>query len=584
MSFLTVLKYYWQFVKQYSWSQVILLLGFGLGSFAADGISPLIYKKIVDGVSSQPSMAMEELRFWLILLVALVVFYNIAFRAADYFMIKSQSKILQHLTDYSLEQLQRHSYNFFSNAFTGGLVAKTKRFVQAFEVLHDQFVFMVWMNGIALISYLVILWLQSWILGAIFLAWLMAYGFLTVFMIKWQTPKSLQSAAADSEATAHYSDIISNILTVKMFGFGGREKKNFAKTTANQEEKRRAAWMQQTFWNSTLQGVVIGVFSMALLWTSVELWNIGVITAGTIVLVQIYGIFTFMIVWNIGRSIVKAASAVADAAEMVKIFETESGVKDAVDPDKLEVKKGEIEFKDTDFSYNDGSPVFEKLNLAINPGEKVALVGHSGAGKSTVVKLLLRFMDVEKGEILIDGQNISSVTQDDLRSQIAYVPQEPLLFHRTLKENIAYGRPDATMEEIIEVSKRAHAHEFIEKLPDKYESLVGERGIKLSGGERQRIAIARAMLKNAPIVVLDEATSALDSISEAKIQEAFEELMKGKTTIVIAHRLSTIRKMDRIVVFDKGEVVETGTHDELLAKQGIYSELWASQVGGFITE
>ena len=226
----------------------------------------------------------------------------------------------------------------------------------------------------------------------------------------------------------------------------------------------------------------------------------------------------------------------------------------------------------------------QDFNLIIKPGERIGLVGHSGAGKSTITKLLLRFADALEGSIVIDNQDIKNVTQNDLRKVISYVPQEPILFHRSIKENIAYSKPDATKEEIIEVAKKAHAHEFIEKLPQGYDTLVGERGIKLSGGERQRVAIARAMLKDSPILMLDEATSSLDSISEHYIQDAFNELMKGKTTIVIAHRLSTIQKMDRIIVLDKGKIVEQGTHKELLELNGSYAELWNHQTGGFLEE
>jgi ATP-binding cassette subfamily B protein len=239
-------------------------------------------------------------------------------------------------------------------------------------------------------------------------------------------------------------------------------------------------------------------------------------------------------------------------------------------------------FRDVSFSYKNGQKVFSKFNIDIAPGERIGLVGHSGAGKSTFTNLILRFADVSEGSITIDGQDVKSVAQDDLRSVVSYVPQESILFHRTISENISYGKLDATKDEIIEVSKKAYAHEFIEKLPHGYDTYVGERGVKLSGGERQRITIARAMIKNSPILILDEATSSLDSTSEQYIQEAFSELMKGKTTIVIAHRLSTIQKMDRIVVLEDGEIVEMGTHKELIEKGGNYATLWDHQVGGFI--
>ena len=248
----------------------------------------------------------------------------------------------------------------------------------------------------------------------------------------------------------------------------------------------------------------------------------------------------------------------------------------------LKIREGQIVFKNVSFSYTGGNPVLKNFNLNIASGERVGLVGSSGAGKSTITKLLLRFADTVEGSILIDGQDIKNITQNELRSVISYVPQESILFHRTIRENISYSKPNATDEEIIAVAKKAHADEFVSKLPHGYDTLVGERGVKLSGGERQRIAIARAMLKDSPILVLDEATSSLDSISESYIQEAFGELMKGKTTIVIAHRLSTIQKMDRIIVLDRGQILEEGTHQELLKKDGLYADLWNHQTGGFL--
>jgi len=252
------------------------------------------------------------------------------------------------------------------------------------------------------------------------------------------------------------------------------------------------------------------------------------------------------------------------------------------------VRQGAISIQNVVFDHEEkdspNAALFNNFNLEIKPGEKIGLVGRSGSGKTTVTRLLLRFMDIDSGKISIDEQNITAITQSDLRSAISYVPQEPLLFHRSLSENIAYGRPDATTEQITQAAKNAHADEFIRTLTDGYETLVGERGVKLSGGQRQRVAIARAMIKDAPILVLDEATSALDSESEILIQDALWKLMEGKTAIVIAHRLSTIQKMDRIVVMDKGTIVEQGSHKELLAKNGVYAKLWAHQSGGFIEE
>jgi ATP-binding cassette subfamily B protein len=271
---------------------------------------------------------------------------------------------------------------------------------------------------------------------------------------------------------------------------------------------------------------------------------------------------------------------------MTNILEMEPEVQDPTEPEKVRINRGEIKFNDVDFAYpeNIKSPLFNNLNLKIKPGEKIGLVGPSGGGKTTITQLLLRFMDIKNGEITIDGQNIAHIKLNDLRSHIAYVSQEPILFHRTLAENIAYGDQKASQKVIEGIAKMANAHEFISKLPDGYETLVGERGVKLSGGQRQRVAIARAMLKNAPILVLDEATSALDSESEVLIQDALWKLMEKRTALVIAHRLSTIQKMDRIIVLENGEVVEQGSHQELLRLNGTYARLWSHQSGGFMED
>jgi ABC-type multidrug transport system fused ATPase/permease subunit len=273
---------------------------------------------------------------------------------------------------------------------------------------------------------------------------------------------------------------------------------------------------------------------------------------------------------------------VADANEMTEILHTPHEIQDAPGALKLKVAKGQIEMKDVTFSYETNAPVFKKFNLLISAGQRAAIIGPSGGGKSTIVKLLLRFVDIQGGEILIDGQNISKVTQESLRANIALVPQEPILFHRSLMENIRYGKAGAGDKEVIAAAKLAHADEFISKFKEGYKTYVGERGVKLSGGERQRVAIARAILKNAPILVLDEATSSLDSESEHFIQDALKNLMKGKTVIVIAHRLSTIMQMDRIIVLENGVITESGKHEELLkAREGTYQRLWHIQAGGF---
>jgi ATP-binding cassette subfamily B protein len=309
---------------------------------------------------------------------------------------------------------------------------------------------------------------------------------------------------------------------------------------------------------------------------------------GTLVLATTYSSQVIGQLWSFNNILRATSQAFGDAQEMTKNLGAARSVKDHDGASQLSAENGAITFDEVSFKHKDdgakAAPLFENFSLHIKPGERIGLVGQSGSGKTTLTRLLLRFADIDKGFIAIDGQNIAEVSQQSLRRAIAYVPQEPLLFHRTIKDNICYGRPDATDKQVEKAAKQANALEFIKKLPDGFDTMVGERGIKLSGGQRQRIAIARAILRDAPILLLDEATSALDSESEALIQDALTKLMKGRTSIVIAHRLSTIASLDRIVVLKEGKIVEQGSHKELLANKGAYSKLWNHQSGGFIEE
>jgi ATP-binding cassette subfamily B protein len=303
----------------------------------------------------------------------------------------------------------------------------------------------------------------------------------------------------------------------------------------------------------------------------------------------LFQVYILRVIDNISRSVfmVRQLEAVAgDAQEMTELFEQPPHIQDEPFAEKIRIRKGALDFKDVSFQYEDAAAgqdsLFEGFDLHVDSGRKIGLVGPSGGGKTTITRLLLRFVDIQRGSITVDGQDIRAIKQQSLRQAIAYVPQDPVLFHRSIKENIAYGKPKASDKEIIAAAKRSFAHDFIKALPDGYDTLVGERGVKLSGGQRQRIVIARAMLADAPVLVLDEATSALDSESERVIQQALWELMKGRTAVVIAHRLSTIQRMDRIVVLDEGRIIEEGSHKSLLRKNGLYARLWRHQSGGFI--
>ena len=576
---------YWPHVLKRKWTLLYSLVGFGVGGILVNALTPLLYKRVIDLTASGVTQGtLEQLAITLGLIGLLVVLYNILFRTADFAHSIGQSYVMKSLTDDTFARVGNHSQAFFANTFVGSLVAKSKRYVDSYETLHDTFAFNIWMNGLSLIATFVVLAWYAPALALIFIGWMVLYVVITVWFLRRKIPKDVAHAESQSTTTGALADAVTNVLTIKMFASFNREKKIYAVATTDQEHKRRATWVWDN-WQRTFQGFSVAAIEVGIMAGAVVLWSRGEITTGTIVLAQIYLFKLFDITWNMGRQIARVVQALNDAKEMLEIFKTPVSVADASCPEQLSMQKGTIEFDHVTFKYAEGKEVFKDLSLTIPAGQRVGLVGHSGAGKTTVTKLILRFADIDGGVIRIDGQDITKVTQDDLRTQISYVPQDPILFHRSLRDNIAYGKPDATDEEVIAAAKRAHAHEFISTLHNGYDTLVGERGVKLSGGERQRVAIARALLKDAPILILDEATSSLDSISERYIQDALEELMKGRTTLVIAHRLSTVQTADRILVFDNGRIIEDGSHAELIKnKDGIYHELWKEQSSGFLGE
>ena len=579
-----IVSWYWKVVGKYRWRFAGAFLFYGIGIICIDILPPLVYKNIVDIISGESSAGRDGIWFWLAIRGGLSLTQYTVFRVGDFFHLFAQSLALRDLACFTFEKLQLHSYRFFANRFSGSLVSQSRRYVEAFSNLHDTAVFYFWMNGLSLIGIFFGIFFFSPILAILFLFGISMTFLVTIPFLKRRWKFNDLESEEDSKVTGRFSDVITNVLTVKVFSGRRREDASFREYADQQEHMRSESWKAFVWMSAVMNGMMVLLQFLGLFF-SLWFWFHGKITAGTVVLVQTYLLSVFDITWSLTRSVSNVLKSSASASEMIELFETPVDILDPETPEADRIREGRIEFREVSFKYSDGENVFSDFSLAIGDGEKVGLVGPSGAGKTTVTKLLLRFADPQSGAICIDGQDIRHIRQDDLRKHIAYVPQEPLLFHRSIRENIAYGKPDASDEEIIEAAKKAEAHGFIARLPKGYDTLVGERGVKLSGGERQRVAIARALLKDAEILVLDEATSSLDSESEHAIQEALDDLMSGKTAVVIAHRLSTIRKLDRIVVLNQsGTIEEEGKHDDLLARNGLYASLWNRQTGSFLDE
>ena len=577
-----VLKEYWSHLKHYPWSLALTVVSV-LGIQAASLISPLFLRQFFNVLSSQtPSQnTLSELEVIIALFGVASLFSWVMQRLQAVAVHYLESSLMQDLYRRSFEYLLGHSYNFFTSNFAGALTHKVSRFARSFEQLFDAVVYQFAPTGLFVAGAVVILFSRNQLLGEMLGAWAVVFVAFQIWISNYRQPYRAARAEADTKTTGTIADAISNQNTIALFSASAFEERIFSGVLKKWHAATLAVWtVDERIWGAI--GLLFVGINVAMLYGAAIFWQRGAITIGDFVLIQSYLLTTFGQLVGINRSLRGFYDSFADASEMVTILNMPHEVQDVPGAKPLSVSGGEVAFAHVNFSFNEHAPVLADFTLTIRGHEKVALVGPSGAGKSTITKLLLRLFEVNGGTISIDSQNIAKVTQDSLREAIAFVPQEPILFHRTLLENIRYGRRDASDAEVIEAAKKAHCHEFIEALPLKYETHVGERGIKLSGGERQRVAIARAILKNAPLLVLDEATSSLDSESEALIQDALEVLMRGKTVMVIAHRLSTIMKMDRIIVLQNGGIVAEGTHQELLAHGGLYRKLWSIQAGGFL--
>ena len=582
------MHYYWQEIVKYKWYALGTFILTPVVVFIRAVLAPLIFADIIDKVSQGlpfeeliATALAEVLGFLVLYTLNKIVFEELRL----YWCWKMQLLAIYDLADMCFDTISEQSMQFHSDRFSGSLVSQTNKFVWAFERLTDTFIWNFWPMMTYILMVVIVLAPQvPWFAFGL-VAFAIVYAIITGFSFRKIGHLNDEEADAEAKQTGQLADSISNIISVKSYAKERYEKRRYTKF-AKETLRVGSGLMRATITRDIMFNFVqIGITALILAFLLVGREWLG-ITVATLVLIVNYAQTVQGELWGI-TSIFKNFNRVfGDAHEMTLILDTVDDVVDAPNAKPLVMNDTGVNFQGITFKHADAKlPIFENFSLEIKPGERVGLVGVSGSGKTTLTKLLLRFADVSDGEVLVSGQDIRDVTQQTLRENIAYVPQETSLFHRTIAENIAYGKPGASQAEIERAAKLANAHEFIKELPQGYDTLVGERGIKLSGGQRQRIAIARAILKDAPILVLDEATSALDSESEALIQDALTKLMAGRTSIVIAHRLSTVASLDRIVVLENGKIVEQGKHQELLSKpRGVYHHLWSRQSGAFMDE
>lgn len=577
----TLPSFFWQILRFYKGWLFLMIQAPLIGAFFTP-VNQYALKLIVDQITQNDVFTLDQILFPVILYCSASITLEVVWRIANYADYKSQPKIEAQIIDKSYSMLLQHDYRFFQNNLSGKIASKITGIRDGYIRILDNFMFgLIWQ----VLSILIILALlfsvhSKLAIGVVF--WLVIFMPL-MFLLKIRGLKYSEKATAQKQRISGLvNDGVSNIASVLFFRSRKFESKLIKGANADfiKCEKKRLKFL---FINHLVMGVIYSIVSVSVLFLLIDLRQKNLISIGDFVMVM--GLMFFLIesTWGLLNNLDNLIQDYGNLKESFSIFKENHQVCDKKNAKNLVVKNSTIHFKDLTHQYQEDKSVLEGFNLSINAGQKIGLVGHSGAGKSTLINLLLRVFEPLSGEILVDGENVSEVTFDSLRENISLIPQDPTLFHRTIFDNIAYGKNNCHRDEVFESAKKAHIHDFIITLKDGYDTLVGERGIKLSGGQKQRIVIARAILKNAPILILDEATSSLDSQTESQIQDSINKILENNniTVIAIAHRLSTIKHMDRIVVLEDGKIVEDGEFSKLVNKEnGQFRELWDHQAGG----
>lgn len=570
---------------QIMWQKKVAFLLVLLGLTAAtllDFYVPVLYQNIANGLTE--SYSDQNFNVLLFNLQMIAICYTgvwLAWRVLEVGIIPLDAGGVNLLEKRCFDVLKKQKYSFFENSYFGSLIKQANRFSRSYEIIMDWFVFQFFQNVLAIGVAFFIFYKQQPTFALIFFLWVIVYLTWNITFSIWKLKYDKAVAKADSKVGAAFSDAISNIFIVKSFVLENQEQAKINKSSDNVYRKKKTAWILM-FISFAVQGLMVFTIELVLLYLMLLKWKTGLFQVGEFVLFQSILLMLIQRLWEFGRNFRNFFTAFADASEMAEVFrindlENVNGI-----GEEQKILSGSIHFKQIDFSYDGNKiPLFEKFSLAIEAGEKIALVGQSGSGKTSLTKLLFRFVEPQQGKLYFDGIDSQLFTLAALRQQISLIPQQPELFHRTVRDNIVLGS-DISDNHLKKILKLAQSEDFINQLPNQIDTFVGERGVKLSGGQKQRIAIARAFLENAPIVVMDEATSALDSLTEKKIQTALFNLIENKTAIIIAHRLSTILRMDRIIVLDKGKIIEQGNHQDLLENKGRYYQMWHHQTGGFL--